>query len=345
MKKFGKKQRIYLYQFCADMIIAELPLYDALQKLRTEGVALLGKGFAKKLDQLTVKMAKTKSISMVFEGLVPESELSVINAAERSGSLADGFLTLVNVINYNSELRKKIIGAVTFPLVMLVLSLIVIAGYASKVFPEFESVVPVDKWPGVTRLLYRFGIALCNGLWIYILFCFIGIVTVINIAMGKMTGKLRDKFFDKIMPFSTYKQLTASVFLNNLALMLKNGIPLNDALSIIRLNSTRWLRSHIDGMQRKMATGVSYGDALNSGLLNVETLLNISLYAALPSFNEVLLAVSEKSREGIREYISKLSGVLKALSTLVLGGCVIWVFAALFMLSDKLAAMGASGSF
>ncbi|MBA8059171.1 MULTISPECIES: hypothetical protein [unclassified Citrobacter] len=28
-----------------------------------------------------------------------------------------------------------------------------------------------------------------------------------------------------------------------------------------------------------------------------------------------------------------------------LGGCVIWVFAALFALSDKLAAMGASGSF
>lgn len=81
MKKFGKKQRIYLYQFCADMINAELPLYDALQKLRAEGENLLGKGFAKRLEELTAKMAKTTSIAMVFEGLVPESELSVINAA------------------------------------------------------------------------------------------------------------------------------------------------------------------------------------------------------------------------------------------------------------------------
>lgn len=114
MKKFGKKQRIYLYQFCADMINAELPLYDALQKLRAEGEKLLGKGFAKRLEDLTSKMAKTTSIAMVFEGLVPESELSVINAAERSGSLADGFITTVNVINYNDELRKKIVGAITF---------------------------------------------------------------------------------------------------------------------------------------------------------------------------------------------------------------------------------------
>lgn len=345
MKKFGKKQRIYLYQFCADMINAELPLYDALQKLRAEGAKLLGKGFAKRLEELTGKMAKTTSIAMVFDGLVPESELSVINAAERSGSLADGFMTLVNVINYNSELKKKIVGAITFPLIMLVLSLIVIAGYAYKVFPSFEGVVPVTKWPGVTSSLYIFGTALYKGLWIYILVSAIALTIVIKMAMSKMTGNIRDRFLDRVIPFSTYKQLSASIFLNNLALMLKNGIPLNDALSIISLNSNRWLRSHLAGMQKKMAAGVSYGEALNSGLLNAETLLNISLYAALPSFNEVLLAVSNKSREHIREYINKLSGILKALSTLVLGGCVIWVFAALFSLSDKLAAMGASGSF
>lgn len=95
---------------------------------------------------------------------------------------------------------------------MLVLSLVVIAGYAYKVFPAFESVVPVEKWPGVTRALYIFGMALCKGLWIYILIGFIALVTVIKIAMGKMTGNIRNQFLDRIMPFSTYKQLTASIF-------------------------------------------------------------------------------------------------------------------------------------
>lgn len=345
MRKFNKKQRLYLYQFCADMINAELPLYDALQKLRQEGSKLLGKSFAKSLDELTLRMAKTTSISMVFEGSVPNAELSVIDAAERSGSLADGFITLVNVINYNSELRKKLLGAVTFPIIMIILSLIVIAGYAIKVFPAFESVVPVTKWPGVSQALYNFGTALSQGLWIYILAGVVSLVIAIRMMLGSVTGKIRNSYLDRIMPFSTYKQLNASVFINNLALMLKNGIPLNDGLSIISLNSNRWLRSHIDNMQKKMATGVNYGEALNTGLLGTEVLLNVSLYAALPSFNEVLGAVSNKSREHIREYMGKLSGMLKALSTLILGGCVIWVFAALFALSDKLASMGASGSF
>lgn len=64
------------------------------------------------------------------------------------------------------------------------------------------------------RALY-FGMALCKGLWIYILIGFIALVTVIKIAMGKMTGNIRNQFLDRIMPFSTYKQLTASIFLNN----------------------------------------------------------------------------------------------------------------------------------
>ncbi|EIC0700575.1 type II secretion protein F, partial [Salmonella enterica subsp. enterica] len=45
MRKLTKKQRLYLYQFCADMIDSGIPLYDSIQKLRDEGKGLLGKGF------------------------------------------------------------------------------------------------------------------------------------------------------------------------------------------------------------------------------------------------------------------------------------------------------------
>lgn len=348
MAKFGKKQRLFLYKFCADMIRTDLPLYDSLLKLQLEGKSLLGPGFAKNISVLTNNMKaglKGASIAVMFDGLVPQSELSVIHAAEQSGSLADGFMTLVNVINYNSELKSKLISAVLFPVIMMILSLIVIAGYSMKVFPAFESVVPVNKWPGVTQSLYTFGKALVAGLWIYILIVITVTVFFINTIISNFSGQFRNKFLDRILPFSTYKQIVASIFINNLALMLKNGIPLNDGLAIILLNSNRWLKHHINGMREKMAIGLGYGDALNTGLFGPETLLNISLYAELPSFNEVLSSVSAKSREHVQEYIKKLAGLLKSLSTLVLGGCVIWVFAALFALSDTLGKMGASGSF
>jgi len=339
LRKLAKSQRLYLYQFCSDMIHAELPLYDALLKLQQQGGKLLGKSFSNKLKTLTDKMRESTSISAVFEELIPRDELSVIHAAERSGSLADGFLTLVNVIRYNSELTQKLISAVIFPIIMLVLALIVIAGYAVKVFPAFEEVVPIATWPSVTQALYHFGNALIEGLWLKIVLVVTSAIFLIRFTMVNLTGYFRDRVLDKILPFSTYKQIGASIFLNNMALMLKNGIPINDALEIIKLNSNRWLKHHIDSMLSKMSHGQNYGEALNSGLFGHEELLNINLYAGLPSFNQVLNSVSSRSRVKIQEYIQKLSGLLKSLSTLVLGGCVIWVFIALFALSDTISQM------
>lgn len=336
MRKFAKKQRLYIYQFCADMVKAGLPLFDSLQKLQQEGRPLLGKSFSIKLSDLLTKMKQETSIASVFSGVVPNSELSVITAAEKSGSLADGFLTLVSVIHYNDELRKKIIGALVFPLIMISLSLVVIAGYSQKVFPAFASVVPIEKWPAVTQNLYNFGTALYQGLWLKILIGFIACVIAIKFMMANLSGPIRNSFFDRIIPFSTYRQLTSSVFLNNLSLMLSNNIPLADALSIIRLNANRWLRWHLDLMMDNMAKGMHYSKALSSGLMGTEELLNISLYAELPSFNDVLRSVSSRSRDRIQGYIKKLSGLLKNLATVILGGCVIWVFISLFALMDTL---------
>lgn len=339
MRKFTKSQRLYLYKFCADMINAELPLYDSLLKLQKEGAILLGKGFSKKLMLLTEKMTNSTSIAAVFQDLIPRDELSVIYASERSGGLADGFLTLVNIINYNKELMKKLIQAMIFPVIMIVLALTVITGYAIKVFPAFAEVIPVTKWPAVTQVLFNFGDSMAHGLWITVLVSAIVTVLIVRFMLANVCGSLRNNMLDRILPFSTYKQIAASVFLNNLARMLKNKIPINDSLNIINLNSNRWLKSHINTMIEKMSSGVQYGVALNTGLFGPEELLNISLYSGLPSFNEVLTSVSDKSKENIMAYIQKLAGMLKSLSTLVLGGCVVWVFIALYALSDALSTM------
>ncbi|EHT6840827.1 type II secretion system F family protein [Salmonella enterica] len=133
--------------------------------------------------------------------------------------------------------------------------------------------------------------------------------------------------------------MSGSLFLSSLSAMLRNNIPLNESLDVIRLNANRWMRHHITLMQNNMALGQAYGKAMNTGLLGATELLNISLYSSLPSFFDVLQAVSEKAKKDIAESIERLSGILRSLATLVLGGCVVWVFGALYALSDAISKM------
>ncbi|ECG1713027.1 type II secretion system F family protein [Salmonella enterica subsp. enterica] len=339
MRKLTKKQRLYLYQFCADMIDSGIPLYDSIQKLRDEGKGLLGKGFIGKLDLISNRMAESESVNAVFAGLVPKDELSVIFSSEKSGSLSSGFRGIAEMINYRKELTSSIAKAVSFPLIMLVLALVVISGYAVKVFPAFERVIPTQRWPTVTQVLYSFGSSLYNGLWIYFLIFFIAAYIIIVLLLNNLTGNLRNNFLDRIIPFSIYKKMVCSVFISNLSSMLKNKVPINDSLTVLSQNANRWLYAHINTMLDNMARGDTYKDALNTGLLGKEEILNVSIYSGLPSFSDVLAAVALKARKDLAQAISRLSGLLKSLSTLVLGGCVVWVFVALFALSDTLSKM------
>ncbi|ENA8404319.1 type II secretion system F family protein [Salmonella enterica] len=339
MAKFTKKQRFYLYQFCADMIKADLPLYDSVVKLQTEGRTLLGAGFVKKLQAFLDKMATTESVSGVFEGFVPREELGVIYSSEKSGALAEGFLSIVATLKFEQQLRSQLIKAVSYPLIMLCLALLVIGGYAVKVFPAFEKVIPTSRWPGVTQVLYSFGTELYHGLWIHIIVVFVVVVILIRLMMNNVTGKLRNNVLDRILPFSAYKRMSASLFLNSLSAMLRNNIPLNESLDVIRLNANRWMKNHLAVMQNNMALGQPYGKAMNTGLLGPTELLNISLYASLPSFFDVLQAVSERAKKDIAENIERLAGILRSLATVVLGGCVVWVFGALYALSDAISQM------
>ncbi|EDP8670013.1 type II secretion protein F [Salmonella bongori] len=339
MRKLTKKQRLYLYQFCADMIDSGIPLYDSIQKLRDEGKGLLGKGFIGKLDLISNRMAESESVNAVFAGLVPKDELSVIFSSEKSGSLSSGFRGIAEMINYRKELTSSIAKAVSFPLIMLVLALVVISGYAVKVFPAFERVVPTQRWPTVTQVLYSFGSSLYNGLWIYFLMFFIAAYIIIVLLLNNLTGNLRNNVLDRIIPFSIYKKMVCSVFISNLSSMLKNKVPINDSLTVLSQNANRWLYAHINTMLDNMARGDTYKDALNTGLLGKEEILNVSIYSGLPSFSDVLAAVALKARKDLAQAISRLSGLLKSLSTLVLGGCVVWVFVALFALSDTLSKM------
>ncbi|SPW31146.1 Bacterial type II secretion system protein F domain [Edwardsiella tarda] len=121
MKKFNKKQRLYIYQFCSDMLNAGLPIYDSIAKLRGEGANLLGNSFAVKLDTLMARMKKSPSVSSSFETLVPMEELSAITAAESSGCLAEGFNSMVLTINYQQELKSQLVKSITFPIIMIIL--------------------------------------------------------------------------------------------------------------------------------------------------------------------------------------------------------------------------------
>ncbi len=154
----SQKNRLVIYNILADLLDDGIPLYTALTLIQNdEGEKVYGTAFIKKLRIIVDKMKSSSSVTDVLTGLVPPQDLTVINAAEKSGQLAQGMRMLVTMLEKNTELIALLRQALISPVVLFIIVLFVIAGYALEVFPTFVGVLPVNQWPQVTQSLYGFG--------------------------------------------------------------------------------------------------------------------------------------------------------------------------------------------
>ncbi len=334
---FSPKNRLVLYKILADLIDEGVPIYDALVLINSkEGYKVYGRGFIAKLDEVIQKMKNSASIAEVLTGLVPPQDLLIINAAERTGQLSKGLRMIIRILEINKEITSLVIQSLLPPIILFLVVLLVIMGYTQEVFPTFLNVLPIAEWPYVTRLLYDFGSYLVAGGLIYIiLFVFI-MIGFISASMPILRGAFRTNVLDKLPPYNYYKDIQLGLFLRMLSSLLVTGVPMMEAIDLMKYKSTPWLGSHLHVFTQNMKLGKSYKDALDTGFMSNDILLTIKVYSGLDAFSDVVTKMADKSEEGLILKINRLSTILKNASLIVLACVVLWIFAAIFNLVDKL---------
>lgn len=334
---FSPKNRIVLYTILADLIDEGVPLFDALTLINSdEGHKVYGNSFITKLDTIIRKMKNASSIAEVLTDLVPPQDLLIINAAEKTGQLSKGLRMIIRILKLNSQIKTLIIHSLLPPVILFFVILCVIMGYTQEVFPTFISVLPLAEWPYVTRLLYDFGGYLVSGGLITITLVILSICILVYSSMPILRGSVRTNILDNIPPYNYYKDIQLGLFLRMLSSLLVTGVPMMEAIDLMKYKSSPWLGSHLQTFTQNMKLGKSYKDALDTGFMSNDILLTIKVYSGLDAFSEVVSKMADKSEESLISKINKLSTIMKNTSLIVLASVVLWIFAAIFNLVDKL---------
>ena len=154
--------------------------------------------------------------------------------------------------------------------------------------------------------------------------------------MPLMKGELRTRFIDPLPPYSYFRIIQLGMFLRMLSTLLLNGIPMLEALNLMKERASPFLNYHLEIFTGNMKVGRNYKDSFDSGFLTHEMLLTVKIYAGMDSFSETVRKMAEGCDLQIQQDIQKLSGVLKNVSLVTLALAVVWIFGAIFSLVDKL---------
>lgn len=332
--KFKTKELSFNCRQLSAMISSGLTLVKALDILYKEQPKEATKRvFREVYDEVQKGRAFSEALKMQ-DGAFPEFFISMIAAGEASGQLDVIMKRLEEHYDKEGKLANKIRGAITYPIILLVLLIAVILILAIKVFPIFRDMAG-DNANAIAKFLFAFSDSLMAHWYVYLLV--VGIVAfVINYLLKIETVRLKwDKFLIKMpMVGKLLVKVYTGRFSRTLSNLYSSGIPMVESLE----RSSKILgNTYIVKSFETVVDEVKQGDQLSAAIQRTgifESMFCSIIYVGEESgaLDTILQKTSEFYEEESDAAIGQLVGMIEPVMLIIMGIVIGLVLAGVFPL-------------
>ena len=286
-----------MYGQLADLLRADVPVLRALDILARSSV---NKRLAGLLGKVREDVAAGRTLA---DALTPFAEafaplhIAMVRAGERAGFLEDVLSNMADFIERQDELHSKVIGAMVYPLIVVSVAVTVVMGVLLFMVPQFKAMFETMKtvpWP--TALLFAASDVIRN-LWPMVLMVLV--VTVIG-SWGFLTSEQGRRVWDRWrlqLPLvgRAARLVAITRFCRILGTMLKNGVPVLQALAIAKdATGSTVLAESIAQAAENVRAGQTLAEPLKvSGLFPLEILEMIAVAEESNQMEKTLLGIAD----------------------------------------------------
>lgn len=234
-QRISKKDIVGFSRQLSIMLKSKVPLSETFRTLAKQ---ITNPRFEKMVSKIGKEVEGGNPLSKAlssFPEVFSSFFVNMVRSGEASGKLSDAFLYLADYLEREYHFRSKIIGAMIYPLFVLLVLSAVIALMVVYIIPQLAVVLEEtgQELPLLTKLVIKGSDFLRAQGWIIILaIIFLAIFIFQYVKSNK--GK---RFFDKALlklpligPF--LKKLYLSRFALNLSTLISGGLPITQALEI-----------------------------------------------------------------------------------------------------------------
>jgi len=309
----------------ATLIKANIPLVDALGAV------------SEQVDNpvLSEAMADTKNMvnegSPLFKALSKYPKIfdnifvSMCEAGEMSGSLDVILLRLAEFTESQNELRSKVKGALTYPVIMLGVTFALLAFLFIFVIPKIVVVFenfPELTLPWITEITIAVSNIMINYWYVFIVFFFLSF-TLFKQWKTTPTGKKKWDMFQLNAPlFGEMNRMVAvSRFTRTLATLLTGGVPMLTAMQIVRnVVDNDIIADAIDEARGNISEGESIAAPLKRSEQFPPIVIHmISIGERTGDLENMLIRVSEAFEFQVKNKIETLTGLMGPMVLVIMG--------------------------
>ena len=284
------------YGQMADLLRTGVPMLRALETLAR---ATPNEQMRSILRAIREEVASGNSLAeaLLAQGKAfPSLHVAVVRAGERAGFLEDAMSNLSGFLERQDELRSKIIGALVYPVVLVVLMVLVVTILLVWAVPKFKPMFAGVEVPMATRLVFAASDLLRDHAAVLVGALAAGVGALVLAARSRGGRRLKD-FLQLRTPLigKTMRLLGITRFCRILGTMLHNGVPILQSLAISK--DAAGIGALSDAIE-KAAENVRAGDPLaeplkRSGLFPPEVVEMIAIAEESNQLEKVLVQIAD----------------------------------------------------
>ena len=270
---------------------------------------------------LSEKIAQGQPLADGMKDWFSMNVVEIIRVGEAGGALGQTMKSAINMLSQRGVAIGTFIGAVSYPLFVIVIACAVIVYLNDSVFVQFRAIKPIEQWPSSGQRLVQVAELIKGWWWLVILFI-IAVTLIFRRLLTNYTGELRSTL-DQFPPFSFYRRFVSARMLETLGLLVANGVVFKSAIKVMQYQANPYLNSHLVMIEHLLSMGkTNIGDVLDTGLVNDQDLMRLRVMAEVKGFEHGLVRMGMRGTEEATATLKLISrivgGALLALGAMMI---------------------------
>jgi type IV pilus assembly protein PilC len=260
----------------------------------------------------------------------------MINAGEAGGVLDIILQRLADFMEKAAKLKKKVIGAMIYPAVVITIAVAIVSMIMIFVIPKFEQIFKDfgTELPGITVLLLEVSRWFANWGWLYVIatpFVLILLVKLIRMSEG---GKYFVDLVKLKIPIlgSILGKTAIARFTRTLGTLISAGVPILDAINITKETCGNEVYSRaLIKVHDAIREGESMADPLRATKVCDAIVVNmVDVGEETGDLDKMLMKVADNYDNDVDVLVGSLISILEPVMVVILGLIVGFIVVALF---------------
>ena len=285
-----------MYGQLADLIGSGVPLLRALDTLVKSTPS---QGLCVVLKEIRGAVADGKSLNesmKQYPEIFPPLHTSMVQAGERASMLQTVLMSLSSFLERLDELRSKVLGAMIYPMLLVLVGVGVMVGALIFFVPRFEPLLANVQQTLPTKMIFGMSVLLRSYWYLLALGLAGGVALLWSALRTEQSKRLMERWRLKVPVIGTALRMVAITrFCRILGTMLDNGVPLLQALQIAKgATGSTLMGDRIAEAAESVREGKSLTAPLAvGGLFPEQVLAMLSVAEESNQLEKVLLQISD----------------------------------------------------